>query len=552
MTNIKRYVKIYQKSPKRFLKIKMSAIEESVKRPEERKSAISSIGEIFYKFVEFLSTVKFGVVLLCILVILSMLGMIIIQQNVQGFDAYYAGLTPAERAVFGTLGFFDIYYSWYFNLILLILSLNIILASIDRFPSAWSFISSPKLFATPGFLKRQPENEELLLKGGDKEELVSKVASEFSKLGFKPRITRPEDLDEVSRTRLGISGDDGPGAPVFLFGEKGRWNRMGAYIVHVALLTLFLGHFVAFQTGFDADVNMVPGESTEEIQLIRINLDQQERYAVALPFKITCTDIEQKLIDPNGSIETFNTLDWRTRIQIDDPAFGQTVADVSLNNPFSYRGYRFFQAQTIPVGNARTMKLQLTPQESGQPVEVSLKRNGEAKLADGTVVAYEAFMPDFTFNERGEPDTRSADYNNPVAVLQVTSPEGQKERVFAFAANVSDDIPVGAPKLGYKWRLTEYERSPLAHVLSIKYDPYNGAFIAWYFGGFGLIFALIFVFFLSHKRIWARVGEQKPDGTFEVIVAGDTNRNHFAFEDKFRRLVAILKGEEGSGKEQGQ
>lgn len=519
----------------------MSTVEESVKRPQERKSALNAIWDFFLKFVEFLSTVKFGVVLLVILVVLSMLGMIIIQQNVQGFDAYYAGLTPAERTVFGALGFFDIYYSWYFNLFLLILSLNIILASIDRFPSAWAYITAPKMFGTPGFLKRQQENAEVEVEGGSRDEVTEKVAAAFRSVGFKPRITKGEDLDESEKTRLGIKAAK---VPAFIFGERGKWNRLGAYIVHVSLLTLFLGHFVAFQTGFDADVNMVPGESTEEIQLIRINLDQQERYAVGLPFKITCVDIEQKLIDPNGSIETFNTLDWRTRIQIDDPQYGVAVADVSLNNPFSYRGYRFFQAQTIPVGNARTMSLQLTPQNGGEPVNIALERNGTTKLEDGTVVAYEAFMPDFTFNERGEPDTRSADYNNPVAVLQVTTASGERERVFAFASNVSDDIPVGAPKLGYKWRLTEFEKAPLAHVLSIKYDPYNGAFIAWYFGGFGLMFALCFVFFISHKRLWARIGGKKADGRYAVILAGDTNRNHFSFEDKFRKIEARLSGSE--------
>jgi cytochrome c biogenesis protein len=287
---------------------------------------------------------------------------------------------------------------------------------------------------------------------------------------------------------------------------------------------------------------MVPGESTNQIQLIEVNLDKQERYAVNLPFTIDCLDIQQKLLDPNGSIETFNTLDWRTRIEIDDPKFGKTVADVSLNNPYSYRGYRFFQAQTVPVGNARIINLQLTPQEGGQPIALDVKRNGEAKLKDGTVVAYEGFMPDFTFNERGEPDTRTADYNNPVAVLQVTPPSGEKERVFAFAANVSDDIPVGAPKLGYKWRLQSYEKSPLAHVLSIKYDPFNAAFIAWYIGGFGLIFALIFVFFISHRRVWAMIEEEGSKGTFDVTLGGDTNRNHFAFEDKFGKIAARLSG----------
>ena len=49
-----------------------------------------------------------------------MIGMLIIQQNVQGFDAYFASLTPAEKLSYGSLGFFDIYYSWYFNLLLLV------------------------------------------------------------------------------------------------------------------------------------------------------------------------------------------------------------------------------------------------------------------------------------------------------------------------------------------------------------------------------------------------------------------------------------------------
>jgi cytochrome c biogenesis protein ResB len=78
-------------------------------------------------------------------------------------------------------------------------------------------------------------------------------------------------------------------------------------------------------------------------------------------------------------------------------------------------------------------------------------------------------------------------------------------------------------------------------VLSIKYDPYNGAFIAWYFGGFGLIFALIFVFFISHRRIWAMI-ERVPNNpnVFEVTLGGHTNRNHVGFEEKFRRIARQL------------
>ena len=282
----------------------------------------------------------------------------------------------------------------------------------------------------------------------------------------------------------------------------------------------------------------MPGQTTNEIQLIEFNLDKQERYAVGLPFTIDCLDIEQQLIDPKGDIGISNTVDWRTQIKITDPGYGETVADVSLNKPYSYRGYRFFQASAITMGSARSMTLELKPEAGGDSTKIELARNGSAVLQNGTKVEYEAFFPDFAF-VNGQPDTRSSDYNNPAVVLNVTPVGGETVRVFAFGGNVPENAPVSAPKAGYKWRLTEYQKSPLAHVLSIKYDPFNAAFIAWYIGGFGLLGALCFVFFVSHRRVWALI-EKRDDGNFEIVLGGHANRNEQGFEDKFKKLVDDL------------
>lgn len=516
----------------------MSVAEETIKK-RAAETVQPKTASPLDRALNFLSSVRFGVTLLCVLVALSLVGMLIIQQNVNGFDAYYASLTPAEKLVYGSLGLFDIYHSWYFNLLLLVLSLNIVLASIDRFPTAWSYISEPKLSATRDWLRRQKQNAVTEIRAETKQAAAEKISGIFKNHGFSPRIVESSSssyaVDErgnknyaeiVSRTNL------------YVFGESGKWNRLGAYVVHVFLLTLFLGHFVALQTGFDADVRMMPGQETNEIQLIEINLDRQERFAVGLPFKITCTDIEQKLIDPKGSIEINNTLDWRTQIRIDDPQYGSTIADVSLNKPFEYRGYRFFQASAITVGSARTMTLELTPQNGGAPINVNLARNGSTELPDGTRVEYEAFFPDFVLNQ-GKPDTRSANYANPAAVLNITAPGGERKVAYAFGAKLPDNVPIGAAVAGYKWRLASFEKSPLAHVLSIKYDPYNAAFVAWYIGGFGLIGALCFVFFISHRRVWALVEETKTNGC-AVVLGGDTNRNEQGFEDKFKKIVGDL------------
>lgn len=471
-----------------------------------------------------------------------MIGMLIVQQNVNGFDSYYVSLTPAEKLVFGRLGFFDIYHSWYFNLILLSLSLNIILASIDRFPSAWAYLRDPKKTATKVWLLAQSDNVRIELATRSETEAAEKIKAVFDKNGFKA------SFKEIKTLEYGVDADGRKDFSVLknkvstiVFGQNGQINRLGAYVVHVFLLTLFLGHFVALQTGFDADVRMVPGVTTDEIQLIQFNLDKKEKFNVKLPFSMECTDIQQSLIDKGGSIDVNNTMDWRTQLKLSDPEYGEFLADVSLNAPLTYRGYRFFQAQTIPVGNARTIALDVTPQNGGAPIRANINRNGSTSLPDGTKVEFAEFLPDFTFGADGQPDTKSGEYINPVAVLNVTPPQGERTRVFAFAQKLADNIPVGAPKAGYKWRLADFEKSPLAHILSIKYDPYSAAFIAWYIGGFGLCGALMFVFLISHRRVWAHI-ERRDDGTLEAVVGGDANRNKIAFGDKFKKIVEDVNG----------
>jgi cytochrome c biogenesis protein len=501
----------------------MSAAEETINSGAavRRKSA-----PVMNRMLDYISSVRFGVTQLCALVLLALAGMLIMQQNVEGFDAYYFSLMPASKVVGNWLGLFDIYHSWYFNLLLLSLSLNIVLASIDRFPSAWSYIVKPKTKATTKWLLARPQHDTLTFENESAEAVTKRVKDRISSSGYKTTDTYEGDVATV-------------------FGERGKFNRLGAYIVHVALLTLFLGNFVFYTTSRDADVQMTPGTKTDTIQELRYNVDntvgfRKDRVESKIPFTLECTDIQQRLIDEKGSIDVTNTLDWRTELKIDDPQYGVSIQEASLNKPLFYRGYRFFQAQTIPIGHARKITLDLTPEAGGDVIKVEIPRNGSTVLADGTKVDFADFQPDFVMGKDGQPDTRSGDYNMPAAILDVTRPGEQRTRVFAMPARVADNIPMGKSKLGYKWRLADFEKSPMAHVLAIKYDPYDASIIAWYFGGFGLVGSLMFVFFFSHKRVWAQV-IKKEDGKVEVVLAGEANRNQIPFGDKFKAMADSLR-----------
>src|SRR5262245_64843554 len=226
---------------------------EAKKTKSDSKQKPSGLGNAIDGFLNLLSSVPFGIVLLILLIIASMIGMLIQQQELESFPAYFAELTPAEKAVYGYLGFFDIYHAAYFHLLLLLLSLNIILASIDHFPSAWSFITRKKLTASPTFAMAQKYKEKVELPQLGREHLAERATAAARKLRFKASVTEAGD-----RTTI--------------FAERGVWNRLGAYAVHVGLLTIFVGYFLTSR-GHTGSMQIKPGHSSETMVKNEFNID---------------------------------------------------------------------------------------------------------------------------------------------------------------------------------------------------------------------------------------------------------------------------------------
>jgi cytochrome c biogenesis protein len=481
---------------------------------------------IIDKVLKLLSSVRFGLVMLSLLLICSMVGMLIMQVEVEGFQEYFAKLTPSQRLIYTKLDLNDIYHSWYFTLLLVITALNIILASIDRFPTAWQYIVAPKLKASPNFIRAQMFSQE----GKANEQpaaLAERIKEVWSKRGFRSRVS-----EENNR--------------ITVFAQRSAWNRLGAYFVHVALLTIFVGGFLTNKFGIGGSMEILPGESSSDYVTLRSTLDGPVTAPATLPFVIECTDLQQKLIRPEGGLEATNTIDWLSYVRIKDGNFTEEAV-VHLNNPYDYKGYRLFQSKFNPVGFARSIKIRLEPVNGGPAIEVPpIPRNGSVDVEGIGRISFVNFFCDFKITESG-PQTVSEHYKNPVAQLEVVSPDGKKSAAFAFGASAAEqyltdiDVKNGNESLlllnGHKVLLTEFEKAGQGHTLAVMYDPGRTPV---YIGFILLVASLCSVFFFSHQRLWAVVepGEQGS----KVHFGGNTNRNRPAFEGRFNSMVEAVTG----------
>ncbi len=392
------------------------------------------------------------------------------------------------------------------------MSLNIVLASIDRFPKTWLFASKPNVTVPVRWLRDQQQNAEAKV-AGTVDAAVSRVTKEMKAAGWKKILTAEK------------------GGRTFVLGQSGLWNRFGAYAVHVALLTIFAGGFMTAQMGSTGQMPLGLGQRTNLMQDTVVELDKTNQVTKRLPFEIYCTDLQQKLIKKEGPINAMNTIDWVTRFTITDET-GTHDAMVQMNRPFDYRGYRFFQASFIPIGRARTITVNAIPAGGGEPQQIVIARNGSGELADGTKIKFAEFRGNFTVGAE-DPNEDTSDYQNPGAVLEVTQPGAAPLTAYAFGEQMAKMPVANKPVAGYTYRLADFEKVGDQHVLSVQRDP--GATVV-YIGFILLFLTLVAVFFFSHQRVWAAI-EPAGDSSVNIIFGGNSNRNLNSFDERFKRFV---------------
>src|SRR5215467_14064667 len=138
-----------------------------------------------------LASIRTGVLLLIVVVIVSAVGTIILQRPATDSDELQRAYAPQVLRVLDAVGLTDVFHAWWFVLLLVLVSISIVAASIDRFPNAWRYFSRSYKYPDESFRKALPSHKQIPLH--DEESGLVAAERALHSLGFKPeRVVRSD------------------------------------------------------------------------------------------------------------------------------------------------------------------------------------------------------------------------------------------------------------------------------------------------------------------------------------------------------------------------
>src|SRR5215469_507883 len=140
-----------------------------------------------------LSSIKTGVILIILVVIFSAAGTVILQRPITDPDDIQRAYSPAMLRFLDATGLTDVFHARWFVALMILVSLSIIAASVERFPNAWRFFSRPYKSPDEGFRRVLPVQAQIPIR--DEEQGLGAAERALRHCGFSSeRIVRPDSF----------------------------------------------------------------------------------------------------------------------------------------------------------------------------------------------------------------------------------------------------------------------------------------------------------------------------------------------------------------------
>lgn len=437
----------------------------------------------------FFVSLKLTATLLALLMTGAFFGMFIDQTA--GYEQHMAALAGRELAaqLFTIFELHNVFGSWWFMLLMLLLSLNLIACTLERLPRVWRevFYSDHNLDDEHLTALRQHAT----IKAGSYDAALA--ASRRLLVATAGRVTSFERPDAV-----------------LLFAERQRLARFAAVLVHLSLLIILFGHVANQATGEDGTLAIPEGESNSTM-FLRGPGGLSKRHQLA--FAVRCDDFRY---------ETFvggRPKDYESDLVVLDGGREVLTKTIRVNDPLEYRGYKLYQSSYQMTPGEETIDFQAGPR-GGELKKYRAQIGQRVDVGAGlSVVPIEVVDQLGTFGE--------------ALRLQLFKPDGAVETLTLFKK--FGDMDARMRKADPEFRYLGAERRFIT-VLSVGRSPLAALVFVGFFlliGGTGI------AILLSHRRYWMRV-RKLDGGRAEILFAGMAKRHQPVFAGEFGNLVKQL------------
>jgi cytochrome c biogenesis protein len=466
-------------------------IHLSLRRPSLiRENALTTNKSGFAQSLwDFFCSLKLSIFLLIGLALTSIIGTVIPQAPQR---EYLVTLSETKFRLYSTLGFFDMYHSWWFILLLYLLTVNLVCCSIKRLPRVWKIISEPNLVMDEGFEKSLSLTREYKMQGSAvelKDKMIAFLKTEFA----EPVVT------EV-------------GGEYHLFAQKSAYCRLGVYVVHLSIIIIFIGALVGSFFGYKSYVNIVEGTSVSSVE------SRSGGKPIDLGFAVKCEKFSVSFYETGAPKEFKSVL---TVLENGKPVSGYENIPIVVNDPLTYKGITFYQSSYGPADEGALYHLSVRDRKGGSPVRLTARQGERVPLPGGGFVTVmegtqnvRPFMPEF---------------DGPGAQIVYQPPSGNaqqfvilSEKYANFNAQRNDAHVFNFDGIDQKFFTG----------LQVAKDP--GVWVVW-LGCALMVVGICMAFFMSHKRVWIRVVNGR------LVLGGTASKNPAGFDLCFTELADKLK-----------
>lgn len=436
------------------------------------------------------SSVKLTVLVLLLLAVTSIIGTLIPQNQEPAF--YFHKYGEFLFRLLATFNIFDMYHSWWFRFLILLLAMNISVCTLDRLPRVFKIVRKKPSFDVSRFRK-------------------SKHSQTFEAQGRAAALE--EAYTRVIRKKFGpVEARDLPDGRA-LFSEKGRSTRLGVYVVHASVLLLLLGGMMGSYWGFEGTMMIPEGESSDHVRL------KNSKKSLHIPFTIRCDKFEVSHYDTGAPKEYRSDL---TVIENGEELFKKSII---VNDPLRYRGINVFQSSfgALP-GNAAT--LSFTSRASGMVYPRTLTMGKPEVLPEnlGTFTLTK-HMNNYPF--------RGHDLGECFIGTLETGDGKTADIVLPLRFKTFDKMRKGSVIVA----VDDYEKK-FYTGLQVTKDP--GVWFV-YAGFILMIIGCYIAFFMSHQTLCVELCDTK-ENTCRVTVAGTANKNKMGLALFIKKIASALKG----------